>query len=77
MVIGKGKYMVFFDKNNAEHLKLLNEWQAKKSAYYESAINNWTILDLQKLEIAKKNNLNYLVFWDKRLSDFLEWFRKQ
>ena len=55
----------WFNESNKNDLTILNKWKekAKKSNYYKNAIKNWTKRDLEKLAIAKENNLNYLVFW--------------
>ena len=54
-----------FDVNNSEHLAILETWKekAKDSDYYKNAIYTWTILDVKKAEVAKQNNLNYLVIY--------------
>lgn len=57
-----------FDSNNEEHQKLLEEWQekAKTSQFYANAIQTWTERDVEKLRVAKENNLNYkMVYWDE------------
>lgn len=36
----------------------------------------WTKRDIKKRNIALKNNLNYLAFWDDNLLDFLEWLNE-
>lgn len=64
-----------FNNNNTEDLKLIEYWKSKHTKYYSNAINTWTNLDVRKYKIAKKNNLNYLVFYDHK--NFLEWFEKQ
>ena len=50
-----------YDPNDEECQKQLQDWQekAKTSDYYKNAIYTWTDLDVRKLEIAKKNNLNF------------------
>ena len=55
----------------------LEKWieKSQTSDYYKAAIQTWTIRDVKKLFIAKKNNLNYLVFWKNDLSDFCEWIQ--
>ena len=40
---------------------------------YKRAVYIWTYDDLKKREMAEKNNLNYLVFWDNDLTDFKQW----
>ena len=56
---GKHSKKVFgtFDKNNQEHIALLNKWTAKKSKYYDNAIKTWTERDPLKLEYFKKTFL--------------------
>lgn len=60
------------------------ESETGKSSKYRGMIKTWTITDLEKRNIAKRNNLNYLVFWDgscrtkngcriAKLSDFYSW----
>lgn len=70
-----------FDKDNAEHLSRLKFWKDKseeinfkgeKKSSYIDAIKVWTVRDPLKFEIAKKNNLNYKVFYTK--TQFLQWF---
>lgn len=54
-----------FDTNNQEDLAKLIKWQekAKTSDFYKNAIKVWTIKDIKKYEYAKKNNLNYKVYY--------------
>ena len=56
-----------FDPNNEEDLKLLEKWKekAKASKYYEVAIDVWTRRDINKFNIAKKNNLKYKTIYQK------------
>lgn len=67
----------FFDENNSVDVALLETWEEravmKGSKYYRQAIHTWTVLDKQKLNVAIKNNINYLVFWKNDLSDAREW----
>ena len=51
-----------FDQYNVDDLKTLNIWKekSKKSNYYKTAIKVWTQSDVDKREVARKNNLNYL-----------------
>ena len=50
-----------YDPNDKECQKQLAEWQekAKTSQFYQNAIITWTVRDVEKLRVAKKNNLNY------------------
>lgn len=63
-----------FNKNNPEHIKVLNYWQekAKTSKFFKKALVCWTDLDVRKLETFKKNKLNYKIFWNiKEVEDWL------
>ena len=62
----------WYDINNPTHKEISNKLK-KSSGYYKSAYKTWTNLDVRKRKIAKKNNLNYLVFWQPDLSDFHLW----
>lgn len=57
----------FFDKNNENDILILQQWEekAKTSQQYKRAIEFWTKRDIQKRDIAIKNNLNYIVLWNK------------
>lgn len=55
----------FFDPNNSEDLAIIELWKSKHTDFYNSAIQNWTVRDLEKLKYAKQNNLNYLVCWSE------------
>lgn len=68
-----------FDKNNPEDIKLLNKWKEKAntSTYYRRAIKIWTESDVNKREVAKKNNLNFIEFWNlKELKDWVNKIKK-
>ena len=55
----------------------LDIWKekAKKSKYFENAINTWTIRDVYKVQIANQNNINLLVFYNN--NDFDTWLSMQ
>ena len=42
----------------------VNRWKEKKTKYYNNAIHNWTVRDVNKRKVAKENNLNYIEFFD-------------
>ena len=52
-------------------------WQekSKNSKYYQNAIENWTIRDVEKRDIAKKNNLNWIEIFSTKLDDILQQIR--
>lgn len=55
-----------YDPNNKTDIDMVERWKSKNSTehpWYGSAINNWTIRDPHKREIAKKNHLNYVELW--------------
>ena len=56
-----------FDKNNISDIKKLDIWKekAKTSEYYKNAIENWTVRDVEKNNIAIKNKLNYIVYYSE------------
>jgi hypothetical protein len=53
-------------KKNKSNLEKLNKWKSKNTKYYEQAIKTWIVRDVNKRNIAKKNNLNYLEFFNKK-----------
>ena len=61
--------------NKVNDCNKLSEWLEKSedSDYYKTAIETWTQRDVTKRNVAKKNGLNYVVFWKSDLSDFNEW----
>lgn len=66
----------WFNKNNLDDIKRLNEWKEldrNGKHFYHVAIDVWTVRDVKKRQIALENQLNYLVFWDNDLSDFIAW----
>ena len=50
-------------------------FQGKEKRQYKRAIKIWTIEDPLKREIAKKNNLNWIEFFN--MNQFLDWFNMQ
>lgn len=55
----------FFDINNQADIDKLNEWKSKGTKFFDIAIKVWSYYDVQKLETAQKNDLNYLVCWSE------------
>ena len=51
-----------FDKYNIDDIKTLNDWEnkSKESDFYKKAIYVWTEHDVNKRNIAKENEINYL-----------------
>jgi hypothetical protein len=56
----------WFDETNQEDLQLLEQWKQKDSPQYKRAIYVWTQSDIEKRNTANKNNLNYIVLWNKQ-----------
>ena len=53
-----------FNPNDAEDIKLLEQLKARDDDWAKAIIYTWTDLDVRKLEIAKKNNLNFeAIYW--------------
>ena len=64
----------WFDSNNHDdNLRVSHLSQFDKKSY-KTAIRTWIRDDVRKRITAKKNHLNYLVFWDIKLDDFYKWF---
>ena len=53
-----------YNENNKEDQILLEKWKTKNTKYYKCAIYTWTVRDVNKRNIAKQNNLNYIEFWN-------------
>lgn len=66
----------WFDATNGEDVRKLQVWQERAQGrnLYSKMIYTWTDLDLRKRETAIENDLNYLVFWENNLADFLDWY---
>jgi hypothetical protein len=53
-----------YNENNKEDIETLNKWKEKDTKFYVNAITTWTIRDVNKRNIVKQNNLNYIEFWN-------------
>lgn len=53
-----------FDPQSIEDLEKLGKWISRGTKYYWNAIVTWIFRDWKKQQIAKRNKLNYIVFWD-------------
>lgn len=64
-----------FNQNNEKHIEKLNKWKSKENdhIYYKRAIKTWTERDVEKYNVSKINNLNYLIFY--KYNDFLSWIK--
>ena len=66
----------WFDETNPDDVQQLQLWkdlEQQGKRFYGVAIDVWTVRDVKKRKMAEENGLNYLVFWDDKLSDFLDW----
>ena len=63
-----------YNSDNIDDQNKLNFWKEKNTKFYNTAINIWTIRDVNKRNIAKQNNLNYIEFWN--IDELKEWLNK-
>lgn len=63
----------FYSANSEYTNKFLRRLNSNSGNYYRKAKYVFTKLDVEKVSIAKSNNLNYLVFWDNDLNDVDRW----
>lgn len=53
-----------YDENNIDDISKVNLWKSKNNEYYNNAIKTWTVYDVNKRNIAIKNNLNFIELWN-------------
>lgn len=58
-------------ENTKEDLEIVKKWESKNTAFYKNAIKNWTITDVQKRNIAKKNKLKFIEVFSIKLEDII------
>lgn len=66
----------WFDETNSADIQQLQLWknlEQQGKRFYGVAVDVWTVRDVKKRKMAEANGLNYLVFWDNKLADFLNW----
>ena len=63
----------FYSENSDYTAKFLKRLNSHSGDYYKKAKYVFTKLDVEKVSMAKLNNLNYLVFWNNDLSDVDNW----
>lgn len=63
-----------YNSNNINDYNLVKFWKSKNTKFYNKAIEVWTIHDVNKLNTAKKNKLNYFVFY--KMNDFINWLKE-
>lgn len=66
----------FYDENNEDNRNTLEKWKqlSEHSDFYQSAIDTWTRRDLNKLNTALKNHLNYVAWFNQEQA--LDWINK-
>ena len=72
----------WFDSKDNNDLKTVEKIKSKvesssgeTSKFYKRSLEVWTEVDLEKREVARKNNLNYKVFWtQEEIEEFFENF---
>lgn len=57
----------FYNSNDENDLKIKVDWEtrSKNNEFFKKALYIWTINDIDKLNYAKNNNLNYVILWNK------------
>ena len=66
----------WFDETCVSDVLRVKQWRKNIEAgkrFYTVAIDVWTVRDVKKRKTAIQNKLNYLVFWDNDLIDFMNW----
>lgn len=63
-------------KKALKHLQdKINSTSGETSKFYKRSLETWTEVDLEKREVARKNDLNYKVFWtQEEIEEFFENF---
>ena len=62
-------------ENTEEDNKQLEKWKNKNTKFYNNAIECWTKRDVNKRNIAKQNNLNYIEFWN--INELINYINKE
>ena len=63
-----------FENSKEDNIKL-EKWKNKHTKFYNNAIECWTKRDVNKRNIAKQNNLNYIEFWN--ITELKEWLKNK
>jgi len=80
----QGHGRTIYNPNNQEHIDIINKWKKRaskieeitgKRSKYTDYIDTWTRRDPLKRETAKKNNLNWLEFFN--MKQFFAWYKTQ
>ena len=57
-----------FNRFNDKDIEKLNKWKSKNTKFYNNAIKTWTERDVNKRNIAEKNNLNFIEIFSNNIS---------
>lgn len=66
----------WYDSDIENNKDILEYWKYRAnngSHYYADAVETWSSRDIEKREFAKKNDLNYIVFWNNNLKEVEKW----
>lgn len=68
-----------FDSNDEDCLIKLTSWKekAKSSRYFANAIKVWTVRDVEKVNIAHKNNLNLIVLYEDNFDELISGIKEK
>lgn len=69
----------FYDENNEDNRNTLKKWKeaSRHSRFYQNAIETWTVRDLNKLNTALENNLNYVAWFNEEQAyDWIEKYKE-
>ena len=69
-----------FNKDDKDDIELLNIWKVKSktSEFYKSAIETWTVRDVNKRNIAYQNKLNFIeIFYIKKIYHFIGYYNNK
>lgn len=62
-----------FNEHNIDDINTLNNWKSHNSKFYNNAVITWTVRDVNKRNIAKQNNLNFIEFWNT--DELIKWLQ--
>ena len=63
-----------YESDNELDKYTLEIWKSKNTDFYKAAIETWTVCDINKRNIAKQNNLNYLEIFSNNIDEVIKCF---
>ena len=63
-----------YESDNELDKYTLEIWKSKNTDFYKAAIETWTVRDINKRNIAKQNNLNYLEIFSNNIDEVIKCF---